>query len=86
MTPCDLAPARRSNSSKATRISARRLTDETQNWEKSRWKGYWVKYRPDRVFRNGPVPDQLLLADRCLTATQLVQRGGRPAESPPAKR
>ena len=30
--------------SKATAMTEDRLTDDTQNWEKNRWRDYWVKY------------------------------------------
>ncbi len=32
--------------SRATAIAANKLTDRTQNWEKDRWKNYFVKYAP----------------------------------------
>jgi len=34
--------------SRATAIDANRLEDKTQNWERARWKDYWVKYAPDK--------------------------------------
>lgn len=35
-------------SSVATALSGGRLIDTTQRWEPDRWKGYWVRYAPDR--------------------------------------
>jgi len=34
--------------SKATSIAAGRLADSTRNWEKDRWRSYFVKYAADR--------------------------------------
>jgi hypothetical protein len=34
--------------SKATSITGKKIEDPTQNWEKWRWRNYWVKYHPDR--------------------------------------
>lgn len=33
--------------SKANEIAANKLMDDSQNWEKDRWKGYFVKYSSD---------------------------------------
>jgi len=33
--------------SKATSLASDRLTDATREWEKDRWRGYFVKYAPD---------------------------------------
>ena len=34
--------------SKASTASATTITDPTARWETQRWRGYWVKYDPDR--------------------------------------
>ena len=34
--------------STATAVDAGELTDATQNWEKNRWKNYWLKYAADK--------------------------------------
>ncbi len=54
--------------SSATGISATALTDDSQNWEKDRWRHYYLKYSPDlpsRPHRQQRQPESLCKTGEC---------------------